>query len=51
LLNRLIERIGFGDAAGTLGFMALCLLLIAKRLLKKHLPPKHAVKKLDPQEL
>jgi len=51
MLNRLIDRIGFGWAVRTLGFMALVMLLIAERLLKKRLPPKVAVKMLEPSEL
>ncbi|KAJ4355883.1 uncharacterized protein N0V89_003907 [Didymosphaeria variabile] len=51
MLNRLIDSIGFGWAVRTLGFMALCLLLIAERLLKKRLPPKDSVKMLEPREL
>ncbi|KAH3918536.1 hypothetical protein HBI56_134770 [Parastagonospora nodorum] len=51
MLNRLINRIGFGWAVRTLGFMALVMLLIAERLLKKRLPPKSSVKMLEPSEL
>lgn len=51
MLNRLIDRIGFGWAVRTLGFMALFLLLIAERFLKKRLPPKDSVKMLEPREL
>ncbi|KAK7181029.1 hypothetical protein DPSP01_003621 [Paraphaeosphaeria sporulosa] len=51
MLNRLIDRIGFGWAVRTLGFMALGLLLIAERLLKKRLPPKDSVRMLEPREL
>ena len=51
MLNRLIDRIGFGWAVRTLGFMALVMLLIAERLIKKRLPPKDSVKMLEPQEL
>lgn len=51
MLNRLIDRIGFGWAVRTLGFMALCMLLVAERLLKKRLPPKDSVQMLEPREL
>lgn len=51
MLNRLIDRIGFGWAVRTLGFMALGMLLVAERLLKKRLPPKESVKMLEPREL
>ncbi|CAO2656592.1 Nn.00g053950.m01.CDS01 [Neocucurbitaria sp. VM-36] len=51
MLNRLIDRIGFGWALRSLGFMALVMLLIAERLVKKRLPPKDSVKMLEPREL
>ncbi|KAL6709614.1 hypothetical protein ACN47E_001042 [Coniothyrium glycines] len=51
MLNRLIDRIGFGWAVRTLGFIAIGMLLIAERLLKKRLPPKDSVKMLEPREL
>jgi MFS family permease len=51
MLNRLIDRIGFGWAVRCLGFMALGMLLIAERLLKKRMPPKDSVKMLEVQEL
>jgi MFS family permease len=51
MLNRLIDQVGFGWAVRCLGFMALVLLLIAERLLKKRMPPKESVKMLEAQEL
>lgn len=51
MLNRLIDRIGFGWAVRTLGFMALGMLLVAERLLKKRLPPKDSVKLIELKEL
>lgn len=51
MMNRLINQIGFGWAVRTLGFMALVLLLIAERLLKKRVPPKESVRMLEPREL
>jgi MFS family permease len=51
MLNRLIDRVGFGWAVRCLGFMALVLLLVAERLLKKRLPPKESVMMLESKEL
>ena len=51
MLNRLFGIIGFGWAVRTFGFMALVLLLLAERLLKKRLPPKDSAKLFEPSEL
>ncbi|KAG9197567.1 hypothetical protein G6514_001472 [Epicoccum nigrum] len=51
MLNRLFGAIGFGWAVRTFGFMALVLLVLAERLLKKRLPPKDSAKLFEPKEL
>jgi hypothetical protein len=51
MLNRLFVLIGFGWAVRCFGFMALVLLLLAERLLKKRLPPKDSAKFFEPSEL
>ncbi|OAL02997.1 MFS general substrate transporter [Phaeosphaeriaceae sp. SRC1lsM3a] len=51
MLNRLIDRIGFGWAIRCLGFMALVMLLIAERLLKKRVPNKDSVVMIEPAVL
>lgn len=51
MLNRLIDRVGFGWAVRTLGFMAMGLFVVAERLVKKRLPPKDSVTMLEPREL
>ena len=51
MLNRLFGIIGFGWAVRTFGFMALALLSLAERLLKKRLPPKDSAKMFEPSEL
>lgn len=51
MLNRLFGIIGFGWAVRAFGFMALALLVLAERLLKKRLPPKDSAKFFEPSEL
>jgi hypothetical protein len=51
ILNRLFSIVGFGWAVRTFGFMALVLLLLAERSLKKRLPPKDSMKLFEPSEL
>ena len=51
MLNRLFGIIGFGWAVRTFGFMALALLSLAERLLKKRLPQKDSAKMFEPSEL
>jgi hypothetical protein len=51
MLNRLFGIIGFGWAVRAFGFMALALLVIAERLLKKRLPRKDSAKFFEPSEL
>ena len=51
MLNRFFGTIGFGWAVRSFGFMALVLLLLAERLLKKRLPPKDSAKFFEPGEL
>lgn len=51
MLNRLFGMIGFGWAVRVFGFMALALLVLAERLLKKRLPPKDSAKFFEPGEL
>ncbi|KAF2629636.1 MFS general substrate transporter, partial [Macroventuria anomochaeta] len=51
MLNRLFGIIGFGWAVRSFGFMALALLVLAERLLKKRLPPKDSTKSFEPGEL
>lgn len=51
MLNRLFNIVGFGWAVRIFGFMALGLLVLAERLLKKRLPPKGSAKLFEPSEL
>lgn len=51
MLNRLFGIVGFGWAVRIFGFMALLLLVLAERLLKKRLPPKDSAKLFEPSEL
>ena len=51
MLNRLFVLIGFGWAVRCFGFVALVLLLLAERLLKKRLPPKNSTNFFEPSEL
>jgi MFS family permease len=51
MLNRLFGLIGFGWAVRCFGFMALALLVLAERLLKKRLPPKDSANFFEPSEL
>lgn len=51
MLNRLFGIVGFGWAVRIFGFMALGLLVLAERLLKKRLPPKDSAKLFEPSEL
>ncbi|KAJ4310054.1 hypothetical protein N0V94_008640 [Neodidymelliopsis sp. IMI 364377] len=51
MLNRLFGLIGFGWAVRCFGFMALTLLVLAERLLKKRLPPKDSARFFEPSEL
>ncbi|KAF1359909.1 MFS general substrate transporter [Lizonia empirigonia] len=51
MLNLLFGMIGFGWAVRVFGFMALALLVLAERLLKKRLPPKDSAKFFEPGEL
>lgn len=51
MLNRLFNMIGFGWSVRAFGFMALVLLMVAERLLKKRLPPKESTKFFESGEL
>lgn len=51
MLNRLFGIVGFGWAVRIFGFMALVLLVLAERLLKKRLPPKDSAKLFELSEL
>jgi MFS family permease len=51
MLNRLFGIIGFGWAVRSFGFMALALLVLAERLLKKRLPPKDSARLFESSEL
>jgi MFS family permease len=51
MLNRLFGIVGFGWAVRSFGFMALALLVLAERLLKKRLPPKDSTTFFEPNEL
>lgn len=51
MLNLLFGIIGFGWTVRSFDFMALALLMLAERLLKKGLPPKGSVTFFEPSEL
>ncbi|KAF1929418.1 MFS general substrate transporter [Didymella exigua CBS 183.55] len=51
MLNRLFGIIGYSWSVRSFGFMALALLVLAERLLKKRLPPKDSAKFFEPNEL